>query len=125
MNTKDYTNAEMQQILEFCAKAGKACTDCQNMREVENDYRCDVHPALLALKLVARKDAEIKAMRGTLATLITETNDDVCSFCARCRDFELDEDLPDDVAVCPYKREKGVTACVDGIVESIAGWRNG
>ena len=125
MQSKEFTSAEIEQILEFCAQKGKGCRDCQNMREVKDDVRCGVHPIRLALELNRRKDAELKAVRETLAKVLAETNDDVCSFCAQVTKFELDESLPDDVEGCPFKREKGIAACVCGIVEKQTGWRHG
>ena len=64
-------------------------------------------------------------LRETLAIVLIETNDDVCSFCKKVNDFTIDEDLPDDIEACPFKREKGIVACVEGIVEHATGWRNG
>ena len=84
-----------------------------------------MHPSRIALQLVEKKEQEIKVLRETLAIVLIETNDDVCSFCKKVNDFTIDEDLPDDIEACPFKREKGIVACVEGIVEHATGWRNG
>ena len=120
-----FTDLEMKQIIEFCAMKGKGCRKCQNLRETEHSCRCGVHPSRLALELIEKKEQEIKALREAFAALLIETNDDVCSLCKRVNEFLIDEDLPDNIEACPFKREKGIAACVEGIVEHATGWRNG
>ena len=105
------TVKEKEKVIGYCMEDGDSCEECLNARDVEGTIKCSVHPMKLAFDVS-------RAYRKTLSKVLTECNDDVCQFCANLAFMpKYEQDLPDDVEPCLFKRARGIDACVDGIVE--------
>ena len=105
------TVTEKENVIKYCMEDGDSCEECLNNRNRNGAVSCGIHPMKLAVDVS-------RAYRNTLTKVLTECNDDVCQFCANLALMpKYEQDLPDDVEPCPFKRARGIDACVDGIVE--------
>lgn len=75
--------------------------------------------ALNSFAILTGKNLTLQNMAEWLAN---DCNEDTCKLCVHEEEAEeatrrTGQDIPEDVEPCKFKREKGCSACVDGIIE--------
>ena len=103
--------AEKEKVIGYCMEDGDSCEECLNARNTSSTIKCGINPMKLAVDVA-------RAYRNTLTKVLEQCNDCPCEWCSNLAFLpERAEDYPEDVEPCPFKRARGLDACVDGIVE--------
>lgn len=104
--------AEKEKAVNYCMEDNDRCDGCPNRDENKTGaYQCVSSPMKLAVDVA-------RAYRNTLTKVLEQCNDCPCEWCSNFAFFpESAEGYPEDVEPCPFKRARGLDACVDGIVE--------